>query len=115
MLLALSPSAAFGPAARLNVRSMRRSPRRSALRMDLYDDLGVTRSADAAEIKSAFRKKARKYHPDVNSAPDAQEKVRRRLPAPARRQRTAADPRRPPAPAAPPRRATPARPPRSSK
>lgn len=74
-LLALSPSTAFGPAARFQTRSRRVHRRSSALRMDLYDDLGVTRSADAAEIKSAFRKKARQYHPDVNSAPDAQEKV----------------------------------------
>jgi len=32
----------------------------------LYDILGVTRSADTAEIKSAFRSLALKYHPDKN-------------------------------------------------
>jgi len=33
---------------------------------DYYKTLGVERGAQAAEIKSAYRKLARKYHPDVN-------------------------------------------------
>jgi len=33
---------------------------------DLYADLGVKRNATADEIKKAYRKLARKYHPDVN-------------------------------------------------
>ena len=33
---------------------------------DYYKTLGVARAASADEIKKAFRKLARKYHPDVN-------------------------------------------------
>src|ERR1700709_2171486 len=38
-----------------------------ALRMrDPYDILGVAKNASAADIKSAFRKQAKKLHPDAN-------------------------------------------------
>ena len=42
-----------------------------ATKRDLYDVLGIVRSASADEIKSAYRKLARQYHPDVNKTKDA--------------------------------------------
>lgn len=43
--------------------------------MNYYELLGVSQDADAATIKAAFRKKAKKYHPDVNQGNAEAEKM----------------------------------------
>ncbi len=43
---------------------------------DYYKILGVERDATEAKIKSAYRKLARQYHPDVNKSPDAVNKFK---------------------------------------
>lgn len=43
---------------------------------DYYEVLGVDKNASEQDIKRAFRKLAKKYHPDVSTEPDAEEKFK---------------------------------------
>jgi curved DNA-binding protein len=43
---------------------------------DYYEVLGVSRTADADELQEAYRRLARRYHPDVNKDPAAEERFK---------------------------------------
>ena len=43
---------------------------------DYYETLGVARDADAEEVKRAYRKSARKFHPDVSKEKNAEDKFK---------------------------------------
>ncbi|WP_169973881.1 MULTISPECIES: J domain-containing protein [unclassified Campylobacter] len=42
----------------------------------LYDTLGISKGATSDEIKKAYRRLARKYHPDINKEPGAEDKFK---------------------------------------
>jgi molecular chaperone DnaJ len=43
---------------------------------DYYEILGVPRTASSEDLKGSFRRLARQYHPDVNKAPDSEERFK---------------------------------------
>ncbi|KAF6242160.1 hypothetical protein COO60DRAFT_228757 [Scenedesmus sp. NREL 46B-D3] len=57
-------------------RWLERGRRLRSSAVNYYDVLGVDAEADAQQIKTAFRQKAKQLHPDVNRAPDAEQVFR---------------------------------------
>ena len=52
------------------------------MKRDYYEVLGIDKNADASAIKKAYRKLAKKYHPDTNKDdPNAEQKFKDRAPA----------------------------------
>ena len=43
---------------------------------EYYDRLGVSKNASQDEIKRAYRKLSKKYHPDINKDPEAEDKYK---------------------------------------
>ena len=44
--------------------------------LDYYEILGVSRDASTDDLKRAYRRLARKYHPDINKEPGAEERIK---------------------------------------
>src|SRR3989344_8236831 len=47
-----------------------------ATKKNYYEILGVSKAATDTELKSAYRKLARQFHPDVNKTPEAAERFK---------------------------------------
>src|SRR4051794_35675749 len=54
----------------------RGSRRMAQTRRDYYEVLAIERGASADEVKRAYRRLARQYHPDVNKEPGAEERFK---------------------------------------
>ena len=48
----------------------------SEAKRDYYETLGVTRDASKDDLRSAYRKLARSYHPDVNKDSEAEQRFK---------------------------------------
>ncbi|KAJ8501309.1 hypothetical protein OPV22_011861 [Ensete ventricosum] len=75
-LAPMSPSALFYNGPHLNTRCNRGARFIVRAETDYYSVLGVSRNASKSEVKSAYRKLARSYHPDVNKEPGAEQKFK---------------------------------------
>ncbi|KAL2332478.1 hypothetical protein Fmac_020059 [Flemingia macrophylla] len=72
-----SPFPSFSSSPNPNLAPTRRRPHTVlAASSDYYSTLGVSKSASGKEIKAAYRRLARQYHPDVNKEPGATEKFK---------------------------------------